>query len=87
MAGFNSKVVVCQPQGSPLADIITEQEGLYTLFLRDFQDGQKINKKRVISCELIDNNGQELKKCVLQYARQWQLGEEFINWVQKENIF
>lgn len=87
MAGFNSKVVVCQPQGSPLADIINEQEGLYTLFLRGFQDGQKINKKRVISCELIDNNGQELKKCVLQYARQWQLGEEFINWVQKENIF
>ena len=61
MAGFNSKVVVCQPQGSPLADIINEQEGLYTLFLRGFQDGQKINKKRVISCELIDNNGQELK--------------------------
>ena len=87
MAGFNSKVVVCQPQRSPLADIINEQEGLYTLFLRGFQDGQKINKKRVISCELIDNNGQELKKCVLQYARQWQLGEEFINWVQKENIF
>lgn len=50
MAGFNSKVVVCQPQGSPLADIINEQEGLYTLFLRGFQDGQKINKKRVISC-------------------------------------
>lgn len=44
-------------------------------------------KNGVISCELIDNNGQELKKCVLQYARQWQLGEEFINWVQKENIF
>ena len=166
MAGFNSKVVVCQPQGSHLADIINEQEGLYTLFLRGFQDGQKINKKRVISCisrclnpreefdtvlacasnpdlrfivsntteagimydpscqftdspasfypgkltqflyrrfeffgkeagkgflilscELIDNNGQELEKCVLQYARQWQLGEEFIAWVQKENIF
>lgn len=50
MAGFNSKVVVCQPQGSHLADIINEQEGLYTLFLRGFQDGQKINKKRVISC-------------------------------------
>lgn len=45
MAGFNSKVVVCQPQGSPLADIINEQEGLYTLFLRGFQDGQKLNKK------------------------------------------
>lgn len=41
----------------------------------------------ILSCELIDNNGRELKKCVLQYARQWQLGEEFINWVQTENIF
>ena len=52
-----------------------------------FRMDRRSIKNGVISCELIDNNGQELKKCVLQYARQWQLGEEFINWVQKENIF
>ncbi|MDO5410037.1 MAG: tagaturonate reductase [Lachnospiraceae bacterium] len=165
-AGFNSKVVLCQPIAPGLADMINEQEGLYTLFLRGFQNGQKVNKKRVISCvsrclnpyqdfeavlscaknpdlrfiacntteagitydpscsftdvpassypgkltqfmyrryqefgnekgkgfiilscELIDNNGKELEKCVLQYARQWQLGEDFIAWIQNENIF
>ena len=146
--------------------MINEQEGLYTLYLRGFQDGQKVNKKRIISavsrcinpyadfeallacaenpdlrfitcntteagiaydpscqladapassypgkltqflyrrfqkfgtekgkgfiilaCELIDDNGKELEKCVLQYAQQWMLGEDFIQWVKEENIF
>ncbi|MFR5150644.1 MAG: hypothetical protein ACLTER_14845 [Ruminococcus sp.] len=49
-AGFNSKVVLCQPIAPDLDDRFNEQEGLYTLFLRGFQDGKKINKKRVISC-------------------------------------
>ena len=165
-AGFNSKVVLCQPIASGLTDMINEQEGLYTLYLRGFQDGQKVNKKRIISavsrcinpyadfeallacaenpdlrfitcntteagiaydpscqlsdapassypgkltqflyrrfqkfgtekgkgfiilaCELIDDNGKELEKCVLQYAQQWNLGEDFIQWVKEENIF
>ncbi len=164
--GFNSKVILCQPIAPGLADMINEQEGLYTLYLRGFQDGQKVNKKRIISCvsrclnpyadfeallacaenpdlryitcntteagivyddscqftdtpadsypgkltqflyrrfqkfgneagkgfvilscELIDNNGKELEKCVLQYAKQWDLGDDFISWIQKENIF
>lgn len=165
-AGFNSKVVLCQPIAPGLADMINEQEGLYTLYLRGFQEGQKVNKKRIISCvsrclnpyqdfdalmdcaknpdlrfitcntteagiaydpscqftdrpansypgkltqflyqrfqnfgqeegkgfiilacELIDDNGKELEKCVLKYAGQWNLGEDFIAWIQKENIF
>ncbi len=165
-AGFNSKVVLCQPIAPDLDDRFNEQEGLYTLFLRGFQDGKKINKKRVISCvsrclnpykdfeavlacadnpdlrfiacntteagitydsscqftdvpagsypgkltqfmyrrfqkfgqeagkgfiilscELIDDNGKELEKCVLKYATQWNLGEDFINWIKAENIF
>ena len=165
-AGFNSKVVLCQPIAPGLADVINEQEGLYTLFLRGFQNGEAVNKKRVISCvsrclnpyqnyeevlacadnpdlrfitcntteagivydpscqfadcpassfpgkltqflyrrfqtfgevagkgfivlscELIDDNGKELEKCVLEYANQWQLGEEFINWIKTENTF
>ena len=164
--GFNSKVVLCQPIAPGLADMINEQEGLYTLFLRGFENGKKVNDKRVISCvsrclnpykeydevlacaenpdlryiacntteagiaydpscqftdvpadsypgkltqflykrfekfgkeagkgfvilscELIDNNGNELEKCVLQYAKQWNLGEEFISWIKAENIF
>lgn len=165
-AGFNSKVVLCQPIASGLTDMINEQEGLYTLYLRGFQNGQKVNNKRIISsvsrcinpytdfeallacaenpdlrfitcntteagiaydpscqftdapaasypgkltqflyrrfqkfgtekgkgfivlaCELIDDNGKELEKCVLKYAKQWNLGEAFIHWVEDENIF
>ncbi len=41
----------------------------------------------ILSCELIDDNGKELKKCVLQYARQWKLEETFIRWIEDENIF
>lgn len=164
-AGFNSKVILCQPIAQGLTDMINDQEGLYTLFLRGFENGQKVNKKRVISsvsrcinpyndfeeymkcaekpelrfivcntteagiaydsscnfedkpassypgkltqflykryelfgkekgkgfivlsCELIDNNGKELEKCILKYAEQWNLGEEFINWIKEENI-
>lgn len=164
--GFNGKVVLCQPIAPGLAEMINEQEGLYTLFLRGFENGEKVNSKRVISsasrclnpyqnyqevldcaknpdlrfiscntteagivydpscqfqdapadsfpgkltqflyeryqhfgkekgkgfiilsCELIDNNGKELEKCVLQYVDQWGLGEEFKNWVTAENTF
>ncbi len=169
-AGFNSKVVLVQPipnrGGFNLADAINEQEGLYTLYLRGFENGQKVNNKRIISCvsrclnsyddyealmecadnpdlrfitcntteagivydpqceftetppasypakltqflyrrfqkfgsaegkgfiilscELIDDNGKELKKCVEKYARQWELGEAFLAWLEKENVF
>lgn len=41
----------------------------------------------VFACELIDNNGDELKKCVLRYADMWQFGEAFKNWIEKENRF
>ena len=35
--------------------------------------------------ELIDNNGANLKRIVLQYADEWELGEEFKNWVCEAN--
>jgi tagaturonate reductase len=37
--------------------------------------------------QLIDNNGAALKKCVLQYADLWNLGEDFKAWVNSENSF
>ncbi len=40
-----------------------------------------------LPCELIDQNGKNLKKCVLDYAALWNLSEEFCEWVEKENIF
>ena len=170
-AGFNSKVVLVQPiankeGGFKLNEVINSQDGLYDLYLRGFQDGKKVNDKRIISCvsrclnvysdyqavmdcasnpdlrfivcntteagiaydesckyedcpastypakltkfmherflkfgnqkgkgfiilacELIDDNGKKLEEYVLKYAQDWNLGEEFINWIKEENIF
>lgn len=41
----------------------------------------------LIPCELIENNGGNLKNCVLQFAKLWNLGEGFISWVEKDCIF
>jgi len=41
----------------------------------------------IIPCELIDRNGEKLKEIVLKYAEIWNLGQDFINWINKDNIF
>lgn len=163
---FKSKVVVCQPIEQGLIDMLNEQEGLYTLFLRGFEQGKRVEEKRLISCisrginpyenyqavldcaknpelryiicntteagityddsckledapassfpgkltqlmyerflafgkklgkgfvilscELIDDNGKELERCVMQYAKQWDLDRKFISWIEEENVF
>ncbi|WP_026655072.1 MULTISPECIES: tagaturonate reductase [unclassified Butyrivibrio] len=163
-AGFDGKVALVQPIAQGLTKLINDQEGLYTLYLRGSENGEKVDLKRVISavkcclnpyeksdfdkmmeiaasdsldiivsntteagiaydpsckfedvpassfpgkltqvlytrfkagkkgvvilsCELIDNNGKELLKCVNSYIDQWNLGEEFKNWVNADNIF
>lgn len=40
-----------------------------------------------LPCELIDRNGDNLKKCVLQYADLWKLGDDFKAWIENENVF
>ena len=161
-AGYNGKAVLVQPIAQGLTDLINRQEGLYTLYLRGSENGEKIDRKRVISavsrcvnpygdwesvlalarsadleiivsntteagivhdtestfdqeppvsfpakltrvlyerykagqkgivmlsCELIDNNGKELLKCVNQYIDDWKLDGDFRRWVSEENIF
>ena len=163
-AGWNGKCVLVQPIAQGLTQLINEQEGLYTLYLRGTENGQKVDRKRVISsvsrcinpyeaegfasmmelaasddleyvvsntteagivydpacnqndmpcasfpgkltqvlykrwqagkgglvilsCELIDNNGKELQKCVNQYVEQWGLEEAFKNYVNQECTF
>ncbi len=163
-AGWNGKCVLVQPIAPGLANMINEQEGLYTLYLRGSQNGKKVDDMRVISsvsrclnpyekegfeammevavsddleiivsntteagivydpacqlsdvpaasfpgkltqvlykrfqagkpgiimlaCELIDNNGKELLKCVNQYIAQWGLGEEFKKYVNEDCTF
>ena len=41
----------------------------------------------IIPCELIDRNGEKLKEIVLEYAELWNLGQDFINWINNDNIF
>lgn len=163
-AGWNGKCVLVQPIKPGLAALINEQEGLYTLYLRGRENGQKVDRKRVISsvsrclnpyedadfdsmmalarsadleyvvsntteagivydpacqptdrpassfpgkltqvllerfnagqsglvilsCELIDNNGKELLKCVNQYIEQWGLSAEFAAYVNEKCTF
>ena len=40
-----------------------------------------------LACELIDNNGDELKKCVLKYAELWNLEADFVKWIEEKNAF
>lgn len=40
-----------------------------------------------LPCELIEKNGQTLKKYVLEYAKLWNLGTDFEKWVGNKNIF
>lgn len=163
-AGFYGKVALVQPIAQGLTKLINDQEGLYTLYLRGSENGEKVDLKRVISavdcclnpyektdfdkmmeiarsdsldiivsntteagiaydpsckfddvpassfpgkltqvlyarykagkkgvvvlsCELIDNNGKELLKCVNSYIEQWELGDEFKAWVNNDNTF
>ncbi len=163
-AGWNGKCCLVQPIAPGLANMINEQEGLYTLYLRGSEKGRKVDAKRVISsvsrclnpyeeagfaemmkvavsddleiivsntteagivydpacrpedrpcssfpgkltqvlyerfkagkkgiimlaCELIDNNGKELLKCVNQYIDQWGLEDGFRNYVNHECTF
>ncbi|MBE7052743.1 MAG: tagaturonate reductase [Ruminococcaceae bacterium] len=40
-----------------------------------------------LPCELIDKNGSKLKEIVIKYAKEWNLGDEFINWIETKNYF
>lgn len=54
---------------------------MYERFKRD------LNGFIFLPCELIDRNGDKLKETVLKYANLWKLGEDFINFVEKQNVF
>ncbi|WP_298502483.1 tagaturonate reductase [uncultured Maribacter sp.] len=62
---------------------------LTALLYKRFQEFSGASDKGliVIPCELIDRNGDNLKRIILQYAKEWKLGEEFVNWINEDNIF
>lgn len=41
----------------------------------------------LLPCELINRNGDNLKKIVIQYSLSWNLGKEFVRWINDDNIF
>lgn len=41
----------------------------------------------LIPCELIDRNGDNLKRVVLRYAKEWGLSPAFAAWVENHNLF
>lgn len=52
-----------------------------------FFNGDETKGMLILPVELIDNNGSELKRIVLQYAKEWQLENTFIDWLNECNEF
>ncbi|WP_167956965.1 tagaturonate reductase [Anaerosporobacter faecicola] len=50
-------------------------------------NGDKSKGLLFLPVELIDYNGSELKRIVLQYANEWNLGEDFLTWIEEANKF
>lgn len=55
------------------------------LLYHRFQAGKK--GLYIIPCELIENNGKQLEKIVSRYSEEWELGDEFLNWLHTNNTF
>lgn len=60
--------------------------GRLTMFLKARYDAG-LGGFLLLPCELIDKNGDNLRECVLKYAADWNYGEDFIKWVNEENVF
>lgn len=52
-----------------------------------FFNGAKEKGLRIIPCELIDRNGEKLKKVILKYADIWNLEDDFVKWLNESNTF
>lgn len=47
----------------------------------DHFEGEIDKGVSIIPCELIENNGTKLRECVQAYAEHWQLGNQFVTWL------
>ncbi|PRX28282.1 tagaturonate reductase [Orenia metallireducens] len=50
-------------------------------------DGAKDKGMVIIPVELIDRNGDKLKEIIIKLAKDWDLPEEFIAWIEEANYF
>ncbi|SDX98310.1 tagaturonate reductase [Paenibacillus sp. CF384] len=60
---------------------------LYRRYLALGGSGSADNGLIFLPCELLERNGDELKRCVLQYCADWSLPEPFREWVSTHNRF
>jgi tagaturonate reductase len=58
---------------------------LYHRFV--FSNGASDSGMIILPCELIDKNGDALKRTVLQYANLWNLPQRFTMWIESANTF
>ena len=68
-----------KPQSADNAPYITFPAKL-TLFLKARFDAG-LGGILILPCELIDNNGDALRECVLKYAKDWDFGNDFAMWL------
>lgn len=166
VANFNAGIAVVQPIDKGLVNMLNEQDGLYTLFMKGVKKGEEIQDIELISnivkavdpyanfndylnlakedtlefiisntteagiayvssdtpnmqppssfpakltlflferfkhfegdatkgltiipCELINHNAETLKDIILKYISDWNLGEDFKNWILNHNAF
>jgi len=68
---------------------ITFPGKLTALLYRRFEtfQGKKDAGLVIIPCELIEKNGEQLQSCVLEYAKLWDLPQEFSQWIMEANSF
>lgn len=50
-------------------------------------NGAKDKGMLIIPCELIEDNGDTLRKYILQHSTDWKLEQEFIDWIKNNNYF
>jgi tagaturonate reductase len=54
----------------------------FTLF-----EGNETKGLTILPCELIENNGEKLKDCVIKYAGLWELPKKFLAWLDTKCTF
>ena len=80
-----SGIVFNENDTADKAPFVSFPAKLTMLLKRRFDKG--LNGFIILPCELIDRNGDNLKKCVLAYADLFGFGEDFKAWVENENVF
>ena len=52
-----------------------------------FFNGNPTKVVHIIPCELIDKNGNKLKKIILDLCKIWRLESDFISWIEKNHFY